>query len=198
MFTGIIREIGHIIERSPDGRRLRISAPAIVSGGLKRGDSVACNGICLTAAEFAENGFYADVVDETLSRTTASNWRKGDALNLEPALRLGDSLDGHMVAGHVDAVTKILATTPTPNGEEWQLALPPALAPMVAEKGGVCLDGASLTVTFVNKGAFGVALVPHTLERTIFSGKREGDMLNMEADLIARYLYRIYTAREQA
>ena len=197
MFTGIVREKGRIASRSTDGRRLSIAAPGVTGGGLRLGDSVACNGICLTATDISGDIFCADLVDETLRRTTAGDWREGDTINIEPAMRLGDTLDGHMVAGHVDEVTELLATTPTPNGVEWRLRLPESLAPMVAEKGGVCLDGASLTVTYADAESFGVALVPHTLERTIFSRKRPGDRLNMEADLFARYVYRICSMREK-
>ncbi|MET0155979.1 MAG: riboflavin synthase [Rickettsiales bacterium] len=197
MFTGVVREKGRILSREANGRLFAFFAPNVMASGVRLGDSVSCNGVCLTACAFTENGFFADLVDETLSRTTAGSWREGDSVHLEPALKLGEALDGHMVAGHVDAVAHILSVSPTTNGLDWRVELPEALAPLTAEKGGVCLDGVSLTVTTASRRDFGVSLVPHTLERTNFADKRVGDALNMEADMIARYLYRIHSLRER-
>ncbi len=184
MFTGIIQTLGTVAAK--EGRRLRVSArlPA------RPGDSVAVNGTCLTVtAPIARNSLAFDVSDETWSRTSLGELKPGEKVNLEPALRAGDALGGHMVSGHVDARGKVLAIEALPEGfARLRVELPAALAGLVAVKGSVAVDGISLTVTKVGRGWFEAALVPHTLKNTNLSARRPGQRVNLEADLIARYV----------
>jgi riboflavin synthase len=192
MFTGIIRDTGEIVERSAEGSFLRVKTASSLTDRLSVGDSVSCSGVCLTATCVEPGVFSADICRETLERTTATAWRIGDALNLEPALRAGDPLGGHLVTGHVDGVSVLLSAEDTGNGVRWELSLPPALAPFVAEKGSVCLDGISLTVNEAGRETFSVMLIPHTLAHTSLKDRRLGDGLNLEIDLVARYLRRFH------
>lgn len=193
MFTGIISDIGAIA--SIDGGRfsIRSSYPA---NDIALGASIACDGCCLTVTQVkptSEGGseFNVDVSNETLSRTTLGGWSVGRRINLERALTLRDELGGHMVSGHVDAVAKVLSRNEDGDSVRFELDYPRDLAQFVAEKGSVALDGISLTVNEVNDTQFGINLVPHTLQHTSWAEKKAGDPVNMEVDLLARYVARI-------
>lgn len=185
MFTGIVREVGEVVAR--EGSRLSVrSGMAVEAGG-----SIAVNGACLTVVA-ADGGVLAfDVVPETERRTNLGRLRPGDRVNLEPALTLAQPLDGHIVQGHVDATADVRSVAASAAGREITVALPPALARFVAEKGSVAVDGTSLTVTSVNGDEFGVALIPHTLDRTIAGAYRAGSIVNLEVDVLARYAARL-------
>lgn len=191
MFTGIVTQTGRIVavEPRPRGRVLRI-APGFPLDDLAIGASVAHDGICLTVTAKDRDGYEVFLHEETLARTTAAGWQPGRRVNLERSLRLGDELGGHLVFGHVDATGRILALDPA--GEGWRLlvAMPEELAPLVAVKGSISVDGISLTVTEAGRDRFGVAIVPHTFEVTTLSDRRPGDAVNLEADMLARYVAR--------
>jgi len=181
VFTGIVREVGRVA--SFDGRRLVVDAETRAA----EGDSVAVDGVCLTAVEGGRLAF--DVVDETLSRTTLGALREGDPVNLEPALRAGDPLGGHIVQGHVDCVGRVRSV-----GEPVWFDAPPELRRYFVEKGSVAVDGVSLTVAAVDDAGFAVALVPHTLAATTLGGLEAGDRVNLEIDVLAKYLEKLVAA----
>ncbi len=191
MFTGLIRDLGTVVSAEPrnGGLRLAISAGAIGQRAAA-GESVAVNGVCLTvvATYEATGAISFDVVPETLARSNLGSLQPGDAVNLESSLRVGDSLDGHFVYGHVDATATILRIQPEGQGARMWCATPPSLDALVCEKGYVALDGISLTVAAVDDGRFAVALIPETLARTTMKSKVAGDALNIEADPLARYV----------
>lgn len=185
MFTGIVREVGAVVAH--EGSRLAVKCDMTA----ETGGSIAVNGACLTVVA-ADGGVLAfDVVPETERRTNLGRLRPGDRVNLEPALALGQPLDGHIVQGHVDAATDVRSVAPAAAGREITVALPPSLARFVAEKGSVAVDGVSLTVTAVSGDAFGVALIPHTLDRTIAGTYQAGSIVNLEVDVLARYAARL-------
>jgi len=155
------------------------------------GDSIAVSGVCLTACAFTERGFVADLSRETLDVTTAGSWRVGQRVNLEPALRLGDALGGHLVSGHVDGVAELLERAPDERSERLKFRVPRALARYIARKGSVTLDGVSLTVNDVAGDCFGVNLIPHTLTHTTFGTTAIGASVNLEVDQMARYAERL-------
>ena len=192
MFTGIIQAVGKVASRK--GARLELEAPA---RGLKAGESVAVNGVCLTVVPpLAPKRLRFDVSEETFRLTNLAALRPGDRVNLEPALKAGDPLGGHLVSGHVDARGKVLALTPQAGGFAiLRVELPPALRPFVAKKGSVCVDGVSLTVAALGRDWFTIALVPHTLAHTNLGGRKRGDVVNLEADMIARYVRACLDAR---
>ncbi|MFP3921835.1 MAG: riboflavin synthase [Dichotomicrobium sp.] len=197
MFTGIIADIGTVQARA-DGR-LRIAC-AYPAEDLTIGASIACDGCCLTITGAAprEGGgsvFSVDVSPETLSRTTLGGWEPGRRVNLERALRLGDELGGHMVTGHIDAVAHIMAVTPDAESTRFEIEVPSEIAPFIAPKGSIALDGTSLTVNEVAGACFGVNLIPHSLSVTTWGEKRTGDPLNLEIDLMARYVARLLEAQ---
>ena len=187
MFTGIISEVGEVVAT---GDRLTVRAPRS-AGRLELGGSVAVNGACLTAVAIAGEVFAVDVVDETLRRTNLGALRPGSRINLELPLAAGQALDGHLVQGHVDATSRIAAIEQAKLGREVSFELPAELAPYVAEKGSIAIDGVSLTVAGVDDGHFSIALIPHTLEQTIAGRYESGAVVNLEVDLIARYLERL-------
>lgn len=192
MFTGIVTAVGRV-EEAAEGR-LRIVCP-YPADSLAVGGSIACDGCCLTVtgAEPADEGslFSVDVSNETLARTTLGQWRRGRAVNLERPLRLMDELGGHMVQGHVDGVATIVARKADGRSARFVVDCPPELAGLIAPKGAVALDGTSLTVNAVAVARFDVNVIPHTLEATTWGGKAPGDNLNLEVDLLARYVARI-------
>ncbi len=193
MFTGIILakgSIGDIQSRGGDVR-LRIDARDLDMGDVAVGDSVCVSGVCLTAIDPDAQGFFADISNETLSRTTLGILKTGGSVNLEKSLRLSDRLGGHLVSGHVDAVGRVLAIEDDARSQRWRFEIPRELARYVAAKGSVCIDGVSLTVNEADANAFGVNLIPHTISVTTFSDKRVGDAVNIEIDLIARYVERL-------
>ncbi len=195
MFTGLIRHLGTLESRSPrpGGARLRIAAPADLLERAGTGASIAVNGACLTSVAVDGRAWEADLSEETLQRTTLGRLALGAPLHLEPALRVGDPLDGHLVAGHVDAVGQLLSR-PKDEGL-WRFAMPPELAPMTAPKGSVAVDGISLTVVDCGTDWFTVALIPETVKRTALAGMRPGDPVNLEADPIGRYVARALALR---
>jgi riboflavin synthase len=197
MFTGIIQAVGSIIqlERRGDDARLLVDATALPMGDVGVGDSIAVSGVCLTVVALDGATFAADLSGETLARTSLGRLRAGAAVNLEKALRLSDRLGGHLVSGHVDAIGEVLAIDPLERAQRWRFRLPAALTRYVAEKGSICIDGASLTVNGADDDSFHVALIPHTIAVTTFRDRRVGDAVNLEVDLVARYLERLTANR---
>ncbi len=193
MFTGIVTDVGRIAALEPRAGDVRL-AVAVDRLDLSRvaiGDSIAVGGVCLTAVEVAPDRFAADVSPETLARTTIGSLAVGDPVNLEPALRVGDPLGGHLVSGHVDAVGRVRAITDEGRGQRWWFDAPPALLRYVAWKGSIAVDGVSLTIAALDDAGFAVALIPHTIAATTFHVRRAGDPVNLEIDTVARYVERL-------
>ena len=197
MFTGIIQAIGTLARSEPRGGdlRLHIDCDTLDLAGVARGDSIAVSGACLTTIELGAHRFAADVSRETLACTTLGALRVGDAVNLEKALRVGDALGGHLVAGHIDGVGHVLEVREDARSQRWRFAAPAELARYIASKGSVCIDGVSLTVNEVDGASFGVNLIPHTVAMTTFGQRRPGAAVNLEVDLLARYVERMLGAR---
>ncbi len=197
MFTGIIVALGrvHSIEQRGGDARFRIDAGALDLARAHIGDSISVQGVCLTVTQLESGCFDADVSRETLDKTTLSVLKPGDAVNLEPALRAGDPLGGHLVSGHVDAVGRLVAMREDARSWRMEFELPAHLARFVAPKGSICLDGVSLTVNEVRAapsgGRFDVNIIPHTFSVTSLGKRKAGDAVNVEIDLIARYLDRL-------
>ncbi|WP_426662710.1 riboflavin synthase [Rhodanobacter aciditrophus] len=193
MFTGIIQSVGRIRRLEPRGGdlRLHVDTDGLDLSDVQLGDSIAVSGVCLTAVALETQGFAADVSNETLSLTTLGQLRPGDPVNLEKALRLADRLGGHLVSGHVDGLGKVVSMTPDARSQRWIFEVPAGVAHYIAAKGSVCIDGTSLTVNEVAGHRFGVNLIPHTVEHTTFHAKRAGDAVNIEVDVIARYVERL-------
>lgn len=191
MFTGIVREVGEVeaIERTAAGARLRVRAG--LSNELGLGDSVSVAGACLTVAEQAGDGFAADVMNQTLRLSTLGSLEPGAPVNLEPALHAGQALGGHLVQGHVDAAGDVAALEPDGIARRLRVTLPGDLARYVVERGSIALDGVSLTVAGLPGDLVEVALVPETLVRTTLGGVAPGDRVNVEVDLLARYVERL-------
>ena len=196
MFTGLVAELGSV-ERLAEGEdtcRLSVRARKVL-GGLKVGDSVAVNGVCLTVTDLRSNGFTADVTPEAVRRTTMHGLRPGDRVNLERALRLADGLDGHIVQGHVEGVGTVTKVRPEGNALVYTIAAPAELTPYIVEKGSVTVDGVSLTVIQAGDTEFGVSLIPHTAAQTTLGYKKPGDTVNLETDILARYIGRFLSRR---
>lgn len=196
MFTGIIQLTGTVIQRNTDGSRIRIHADQYFIASLSEGDSVSCDGICLTAVALKKDSFSADLSSETLNTTKAGNWTEGRRLNLEPAMSAQGRFGGHIVTGHVDGLSEFLEETDTGNGIFRRYSIPQGLEPLVATKGSVCLNGVSLTVNKATMTDFTVMLIPHTLSSTTLGDRPVGDTVNIEADIAARYLLRIHECTE--
>ena len=192
MFTGIVEEVGKVkrIERRAGYQRTTIAAVRVLDG-VKLGDSISLDGACHTVVEFDDLGFTVESVNETLQRTTLGKLQVGHAVNLERSLKLGDRLDGHMVAGHVDGVGRVIRRSESADNVVFEVEMPEKLAPYVAEKGSVAIQGVSLTVITVTARTFSVTIIPHTLSVTTLAHKHMGDMVNLEVDMIARYLERL-------
>lgn len=198
MFTGIIRALGRVQSSTPDRQGLELSIDAGQAfAGTRDGDSIAVNGVCLTAKRPGA-GLLFDVVPETLERSDLGALRNGDEVNLEASLRAGDEIGGHLVYGHVDGVCAIVRRQAQGQGVRIWCELPASLRPFVTEKGYVTLDGVSLTVADVEAGVFSVALIPETLKRTTLGRKAVGDLLNIEADPVARYVAALLKDRTEA
>ena len=193
MFTGIVESLGTIaaIEERGGDTRLTIATGGLDISRVQLGDSIAVNGVCLTAVELPGNGFVADVSRETLSLTTTGLWQVGDPVNLERALTPDSRLGGHMVAGHVDDIGEVVSRHSDARSERFRLRVPAALARYIAHKGSVAVDGVSLTINRVEGAEFEINIVPHTLERTVIGGYQPGVKVNIEVDVIARYLERL-------
>lgn len=191
MFTGIIQEKGKVktIDRNRSGGTLVISAPRLARR-IRMGASVSVNGACLTVTGRHQHTLTFDIHSETWSRTNFRDLAPGAPVNLEAALSMGDPLDGHLVQGHVDGTGEVLEHRKEGGGSVMEVGIPKRLAPFIAEKGSVSIDGVSLTVTRANHSSFQVALIPHTLQKTNLSGRRTGDRVNLEIDPIARYVQR--------
>jgi riboflavin synthase len=200
MFTGIVQAIGSInrLEMRGGDTRLHIAAGALDLSDVAIGDSICVSGVCLTAIALDGTGFAADVSIETLSRSTLGMLQSGKSVNLEKSLRLADRLGGHLVSGHVDGVGEVVSVVEDARSQRWTFELPQPLARYVAEKGSICVDGVSLTVNEVAGRRFGVNLIPHTLAVTTFRDKRPGDAVNIEVDLVARYVERLRSAGDSA
>jgi len=196
MFTGIVQGVGRVRSVEPRGGDVRmwIEGGNVPLGDVATGGSIAVNGACLTAVEFAPGAFAADLSRETLALTTAGEWTAGTAVNLEKALTAGQSLGGHYVTGHVDGVGRVVSRHDDARSVRVEFEVPPELARYVARKGSVTVDGVSLTVNGVSGNRFDVNLVPHTLEVTILGGYAPGTRINLEVDIIARYLERLVAA----
>ncbi len=196
MFTGIVEELGTVtrIERATESARITIHGPTVTSDAT-HGGSIAVNGVCLTVVTHGEGAFSVDVMQETLNRSSLATLEAGDRVNLERAMSASDRFGGHVVQGHVDGTGTILGRTP---GERWEVvrfSLPPALSAYVVEKGSITVDGVSLTVVDVTDDAFSVSLIPTTLELTTLGTKSVGDPVNLEVDVLAKYVERLLAAR---
>ena len=189
MFTGLIATLG-TVERLAEGStscRLTVRAPQLLSG-VKIGDSIAVNGVCLTVVHLRDDTFTADVMPETVRRTTLHLLQPGDRVNLEKALRPTDGLDGHIVQGHVEGVGTIQQIIPEGNARVYRIQAPGELLRYIVEKGSIAVDGISLTVTETDDSGFGVSLIPHTAKMTTLGYKSAGDAVNLETDILARYV----------
>lgn len=195
MFTGIVEEVGAVaaVERAGEDARLRLRGP-LVTQDAAVGASIAVDGVCLTVTDVTGDTFAVDVMPETLRRSTLGGLAVGDPVNLERAVPAGGRLDGHIVQGHVDGVGEILGRTPGPRWDDVVVALPPALSRYVAEKGSIAVAGVSLTVTQVAGDRFGVSLIPTTLSVTTLGRLGPGDRVNLEVDVIAKYVERLVAA----
>lgn len=190
MFTGIIEAVGDIarVEAVAGDVRLTVNTNTLDMGDVKQGDSIAVNGICLTAIIFNEHSFVADVSNETISLTTLKNLKAGSPVNLEKALLPTTRLGGHMVSGHVDGLAKVINIRNDGRSIRYSFQAPAELMKYIAVKGSICIDGTSLTVNTVTNEEFEVNIVPHTQEQTIIHNYRSGTEVNLEVDLVARYL----------
>ena len=198
MFTGIIEGVGRLAAREPRGGDVRFtfatgSLPWLGERGedVRLGESIAVNGVCLTVVAFDAGSFQADASTETLALTTLGTLAEGAALNLERAMRPSDRLGGHLVSGHVDGLGRVLSVHADARAQRWRFAAPAPLLKYVAKKGSICVDGVSLTVNEVDDEGFEVALIPHTVAHTRFAETRVGEAVNLEIDLVARYVERL-------
>src|SRR5262245_1721479 len=196
MFTGLVEERGTLleVESRPAGRRMWIGARGVLDG-TAIGDSIAVSGCCLTVIEVRADRFAVEAVPETLARTTLGGWSAGDPVNLERSLRLDQRLGGHLVQGHVDGVGTVRRVAAEGDGKRVAIDVPAALARFVAEKGSIAIDGVSLTVAAVSGATCEIALIPHTLAVTVAGGYAPGRAVNLEVDLLARYLDRLLAER---
>jgi len=196
VFTGIVEELGEVVGIDPvgSGARIRIRGP-LVTTDAARGDSIAINGVCLTVTGTADGEFSADVMGETLARSSLGSLRPGTAVNLERPLRTDSRLGGHIVQGHVDGTGTIAARQSAGSWETVRISVPPQLARYLVEKGSVAVDGISLTISALGEGSAGpefeVSLIPETLERTTLGRKQPGEVVNLEVDMIAKYVERL-------
>lgn len=193
MFTGIIEAVGEIVALQPKNGdlRLRVQSGQLDLGDVALGDSIATNGVCLTVVELPGDGYWADVSKETLDYTTITHWRVGQKVNLEKALTPQTRLGGHLVSGHVDGVGEVISRHADARSERFRLRAPANLAKYIAHKGSICVDGTSLTVNAVDGAEFELNIVPHTIEQTVIGGYSAGSSVNLEVDVIARYLERL-------
>ena len=192
MFTGLVEEKGAIISLtdSGDGKTVVISANTVLEG-TTHGDSISVSGVCVTAVEFGDGTFSAEVMAETLRHSSAGQWAPGTVVNLERAAALGDRLGGHIVQGHVDALETVVSVTP---GDRWQvvrITLSPEISPLIVHKGSITIDGVSLTVSALGDDWCEVSLIPETLEATTLGNATPGDLVNVETDMLARHVQRL-------
>ena len=198
MFSGIVEDIGAVgaLEGKDKGVLLKIEVRRIDAGELVLGESVAVNGVCLTVVSAEDGGFSVDASHETLSRTNLSGLRAGSGVNLERSLRVGDRMGGHIVTGHVDGVGTVQSITPVGESRVFSFSIPAALAKYVVEKGSVAVDGVSLTVNSVKGTEFSVNIIPYTLRETTFSEFRRGREVNIECDIIGKYVEKMLSGED--
>jgi riboflavin synthase len=192
VFTGLIREVGRVasVDGDADGVRLTIEAPA-TAGEARLGDSVALSGVCLTVVECSDGRLIFDAVPETLARSSLQTLEPGSRVNVEPALRAGEPLGGHYVQGHVDGVGEVRSVEPEGDGRRIWVDAPPELMRYVVEKGSVAVEGTSLTIAALDDGGFAIALIPHTLQETTLGELEPRDRVNLEADVLAKYVEKL-------
>jgi riboflavin synthase len=199
MFTGIVTDVGTVRSAEQRGDLRLVIGTSYDMDTVDLGASISCSGVCLTVVDKGDDWFAVDVSGETISKTAADHWRDGAKLNLERALRLGDELGGHIVTGHVDAVAEVVGTCPEGDSSRIGVRVPKQLAPMIAPKGSITLDGVSLTVNEVRDADgstdFAVNIIPHTAQHTTLGELKPGQQLNVEVDVLARYLDRMLAAR---
>lgn len=205
MFTGIITDIGTVRSITRDADTRIVIATSYDTASINLGASIACSGPCLSVVDKGEDWIAVDVSHETMARTTIGDWHRranqptpghwteGTRVNLERSLKVGDELGGHIVTGHIDGVGRVIDVTPDGASLRAQIEAPDTLAPLIAAKGSVALDGVSLTVNEVEDGVFGVNIIPHTREETTLGNIAAGQELNIEADILARYIARLTT-----
>jgi riboflavin synthase len=194
MFTGIIKEVGEVAAIRDAGTNRTFTMRAAMASEVRVDESVAHNGVCLTIESIGAGTYEATAVKETLERTAIGSWRIGDAVNLERSLRLGDRLDGHMVQGHVDATVECIGITDEGGSWSFRFALPP-MPELLVHKGSICIDGVSLTVAQLDAQGFGVAIIPYTYAHTAFRALRIGQRVNVEYDVLGKYVQRLLAAR---
>lgn len=200
MFTGLIQGVGRLAAREIRGgdARLTIAIGTLPFDDVAPGESIAVNGVCLTVVAFDAVSFAADASRETLSLTTLGALAVDAPVNLERAMLPTDRLGGHLVSGHVDGIGRVLEILPDARAQRWRFTAPASLLKYIALKGSICVDGVSLTVNAVDDAGFEVALIPHTVAQTAFARTRPGDAVNLEVDLVARYVERLLSARNHA
>ena len=191
MFTGLIQDIGKVRSIDKDGDWRIVIETGMDMARHELGASIACSGCCLTVVEKGSDWFSVDVSAESLSKTIINDWEEGARINLEPSLRLGDELGGHIVSGHVDGLAELIDIKEDNDSWRLKIKVPQALSQYIASKGSVALDGISLTVNEVDEDVFGVNIIPHTWEHTTLSDRKVGDRLNLEIDMLARYVARM-------
>jgi len=198
VFTGIIEAVGRITRITDAGEDVSfvIDPGDLAMADTAAGDSICVNGVCLTVTAFSGNSFTSDLSAETLSCTSLGKLRVNDRVNLERAMRLGDRLGGHLVSGHVDGIGTVSGCSLEGRSTRFTISFPDSLGGYICRKGSVCVDGVSLTVNEVSEQDFSVNIIPHTVQNTIFSGYRPGDSVNLEVDIIARYLERLLEQRK--
>ena len=195
MFTGIVTDVGTVRSAEQRGDLRLVIGTSYDLDTVDLGASISCSGVCLTVVDKGDDWFAVDVSGETVSKSAADRWREGARLNLERALRLGDELGGHIVTGHVDAVAEVVDTQADGDSMRVEVGLPRDLAPMIAPKGSVTLDGVSLTVNDVRENSFSVNIIPHTAQHTTLGTLKADQQLNVEVDVLARYIDRMLAAR---
>jgi riboflavin synthase len=199
MFTGIIAAVGKVESVQPNGGdlRLKVDAGKLDLNDVKLGDSIAINGVCLTVVAINGTQLSFDVSRESLDRTSLGQVTSGTRVNLEKAMAVGDRLGGHIVSGHVDGLGKVIRMKPSARSVEFRFEVSSSLERYIAEKGSICIDGTSLTVNRIGPGWFEVNIIPHTMQETIISEYKTGTVVNLEVDLIARYLERLLPGQQQ-
>jgi riboflavin synthase len=202
MFTGIVTDIGTVRSAEQRGDLRLVIATGYDTGTIDLGASIACSGVCLTVVDKGDDWFAVDVSAETVSRTAKDQWREGAKLNLERSLRMGDEIGGHIVTGHIDAVGEVVGVYPEGDSQRIGVSVPRALGAMIAPKGSIALDGVSLTVNDVRdvddgSSHFSINIIPHTTRETTFAGIGAGQQLNVEVDVLSRYIQRMLASRAQ-
>ena len=192
MFTGLVEELGKVwaVSRGAHSIRLTVGAEKVLTD-VKIGDSIAVDGACLTVVEFDSRNFTVDIMPETYDRTTLSSRKPGESVNLERTLRVGDRLGGHIVSGHIDATGTIVSVTPRDNANILRIQIPASLGPFVIPQGSVAVDGVSLTIVDCGEDWFEVSLIPHTWDVTVLSRKQAGGRVNVETDVLGKYVHRL-------